>query len=92
MPEFNRPEHPDFWLLSQTVIDNDALSDNGGSFDGIISEIVDVESLLYMGDQRMLRSRAMLGRMDDNTKACLIAMFIDGFMIGAKYQKLKGEK
>ena len=85
-PNFpGRPDHPDFWVLSQVIIDQDSRSDNQTiPFGDRIAQVVDPDSLVYMAKQRALRilgpnaSRGQLAR--------LASVWLDAFMAGAAYQ------
>jgi hypothetical protein len=83
----NRPEHPDFWLLSQVLIDNDAVADSGESFEDIMARYIDVESVAYAVNQRALRA---VGPMATNAvRAKYGAVWLDGFLAGVRYQHAK---
>jgi hypothetical protein len=85
MADFNRPAHPDFWLLSQAVIDNDAAADSGQPMADIIGRYLDPESVIYVAMQRALRAAPR--RPGEQTK--LAATWIDGFTAGMHVQSLK---
>lgn len=56
-PRFpNRPDHPDFWLMSQALIDADKVADAGQEIPDIIGQVVDPDSLRYVAEQRALRA------------------------------------
>jgi hypothetical protein len=59
MPDFPlRPEHPDFWAMSEIVLDFDhkAAADPEGAFEQVMSEAgIDMGSVIYMGMQRAMR-------------------------------------
>lgn len=88
---FKRPDHPDFWLLSEIVIDQDTASFNETIlFDDMVGQIVDTKSLAYLADQRALR---ILGPAATNReRAKIAAVFMDAFMVGAKFQTKKNER
>ena len=53
-PEFpGRPDHPDFWLLSQTVLDLDAQVNSGQPVTEIVGRHIDPESVICMASQRV---------------------------------------
>ena len=56
-PNFpDRPQHPDFDVLSQAVIRTDGLADKGLTVQDIfILAGLDFDSILYMAQQRALR-------------------------------------
>jgi hypothetical protein len=87
----NRPDEPDFWLLSRLIIDQDARAENDTiPFEDRIAEVVSPKSLTYMASQRALRAQELLkgrGRTDAHTG--LTALWVDAFMAGAAYQAAK---
>jgi hypothetical protein len=83
----DRPDHPDFWLMSQAVIDLDAASDEGKPFQEVVGDI-DLESLKYMAAQRALRA-AMILADPVSRESQIMATWLDGFMAGARFAKLK---
>jgi hypothetical protein len=45
----DRPDHPDFWLISQAVIDNDAQADSRTqSVPDITGRVVDTASVMWL--------------------------------------------
>lgn len=81
-----RPDHPDFWLLSEIVQDLDAASDDV-DIDRLIAPTIDPESLVYVAIQRILRAMmAVKGYIDPDM---LAALWVDAFTAGALYQKRK---
>lgn len=88
MPRFNRPDHEDFWLLSQVVIDNDTVADNETMpFEDRIGQVIDPESLTYMARQRALRVTGPFATTRDQAK--FAAIYMDAFMAGATFQAEK---
>lgn len=89
---FNRPDHPDFWRLSRLVRKHD---EDDAAFEAVVGAVVDLDSALYMADQRALRSMAMLPTFDAATpaqrRALLGALYLDAFMLGAAFAKDKAE-
>lgn len=74
----NRPDHPDFWTLSKTVIlmDEDATM---MGFKWMVDILpMDMDSLIYVADQRALRA-IQLGTLGPS-------LWLDGFMTGARYR------
>jgi hypothetical protein len=90
----DRPDHPDFWLISQALIDTDAQADSGQSIPDIAGRIVNTQSLVYAATQRAMRGLVALhGRMTvaeaDDNKTTLAALWMDAFVAGTRYQHLK---
>jgi hypothetical protein len=86
MTSFRRPEHPDFWLLSQVLIDQDAQAESGQRALEIIGRYLDPPSVAYMANQRALR--VMSGRPAAGIVQ-VSAAWIDGFLAGMAAQHLK---
>ena len=91
-PRFpNRPNHPDFWRMSEIVIEMDRRTEaHPDKFEEIVGEIVDLDSLIYMATQRSLRA-ATLGRATPTSIMVHgTALWIDAFTVGYKFAKAKG--
>lgn len=86
-PQFPaRPQHPDFWTLSEVAIVNDDKSELAGSrIDRIVGEVVDFESLLYVARHRASRISG-----DPEVTSRVIAAMFDGFMLGSGFEKRRG--
>lgn len=86
-----RPEHPDFWLISQAVIDLDAQADNGQPVMDIVARMLDPDSAAYAAFQRALRfSRAVRsGTSPPQELARLGGLWLDGLVTGMIVQHLK---
>lgn len=88
-----RPDHPDFWLVSQTLIDNDTAMDQATdkqvAFRATVNAVVDIDSLEYAAGQRVLRAFGPVS--DGRMRAALMSLWMDAFVAGAGYQKLKTE-
>jgi hypothetical protein len=90
-PRFpNRPNHPDFWMMSKAVISLDTASDTGVSFADTVGDI-DIDSLAYMAQQRALRAATILAT-PVTRESRIMATWLDGFMVGVKFQKLKDDQ
>jgi hypothetical protein len=83
----SRPEHPDFWMLSEVVIKIDAMTDQHQGFSDIVGRMIDLDSVSYMAEQRALR--AMGPNATAATRALIGATWIDGFMAGVNFQNRK---
>lgn len=92
MSDPNRPEHPDFWIISEAVIDGDASVANG-SYEDAVRRVVDLGSAIYMGKQRTSRLNEMeeLG-LTSTQMSALRAAWVDGFIAGAEYRRIKTER
>lgn len=81
-----RPEHPDFWLISQAVIDNDVTVDDGTSLQDATAPFVDFESVFCAALQRAQR---VSGIMPESTRRALAVVWVDAFVTGVRYERLK---
>ena len=87
-PRFpDRPQHEDFWRISEAFGLTDGRADAGESFTAIVSDHVDEASLIYVAQQRALR---VLGGAALSPQ--LMALYADAFVTGVVYQKLGGHQ
>lgn len=88
-----RPEHHDFWRLVTVVNEGDDQADLGVPIPEIMTDLVDMESLIYMADQRVMRiersSRAMRNLTAEG-RAAVVALYIDAFRTGVRFQQEGG--
>lgn len=65
-PQFPaRPQHPDFWKLSDVILQLDSQGEaESDAFATAVGEVVDMESLQYMAYQRALRVHAVANGID----------------------------
>lgn len=85
-PRFpNRPSHPDFWRLVDSVnyLDGEAL-EGGRSPANIVGQYIDLGSLIYMAGQRVLRTHT---RFTKEQNAAVIGLYMDAFALGCRYTK-----
>lgn len=89
----DRPDAPEFWKLSDVVLRNDArCSESEEGFEEVITEVIPIEVLTYMAEQRAMRVIHPLAVLiDPELFISLTAMFMDGFLIGANYAKEAGK-
>lgn len=91
-----RPDHRDFWRLSEIVLRMDGAMEAATSddekqrvFERFASVHVDLDSLSYLALQRAIRALGIRTRMDliANTVevARLSALYIDGFTTGCEF-------
>lgn len=87
-PRFpNRPQHEDFWRLSEIILQLDAEAQATGVID--ISDVVqklvgaDLDSIHYMAVQRALFIRGAAGLGTEQ----MAAGWIDGFLAGVLFQQ-----
>jgi len=80
---YGRPDHPDFWKLSEVLLSMDAETDTPGGFEKAVADAnVDVASLTYVALQRA--RRAYLGD-DPAVTMAFCAVWLDGFIAGQRY-------
>lgn len=89
-----RPQHPDFWKLSEIMLEADRAAFDGRlDLELVISEVVDIESVSYLSFQRGLRALIEVygeeNLLQDAEQLVLLpafgAMWLEGFTIGAKF-------
>lgn len=92
-PDFpNRPQHDDFFALADEVRTLDELGDKGISLEDIaILSGFDLDSLLYMANQRALRANKLFADSPAPQEAKLSANWIDGFMAGLRLGKKRAQ-
>lgn len=92
-PRFpKRPTHPDFWRISEVVLQNDGGADEGKKpLEEIVKDTVDMESLTYFAMQRggMACQRAGL---PEALTPVLGSIWMDAFMAGARFQQRGGHQ
>lgn len=81
-----RPDHPDFWLISQALIGQDAQADSGQDTTEILGRVIDPDSVTYAAIQRAGRLKGSYG------PAAVAGMWLDGFLAGMTVQQLKNKK
>lgn len=86
-----RPDHPDFWKLSEVVLGNDGRMEDPdpNALIKLVEEIIDMSVMTYMAQQRAMRPLQNMGVqvIEPDTFALMVSIWMDGFMAGAKYQK-----
>jgi hypothetical protein len=85
-PRFpNRPSHPDFWRLVEVINHLDGEATEGHkSLEDILGQDIDLDSLFYMADQRVLRSRIPNSPV---LRYAALALYLDAFALGYHYAK-----
>lgn len=88
-PEFpDRPQHPDFWALSEAVCSVDKYAGTGKTVADVLDDAhFDADSLIYMARQRARRMLAHAKGGDvanEQMVASLAAVWIDGCLAGLK--------
>ena len=85
-----RPNHPDFWKMSEVVVALDAEAELQG-FEAVIRPIIDVEVLFYMARQRVMRC-TQIAMAAGNPFAAPDVTWVDAFVAGVRWaEKRKAE-
>lgn len=92
-PRFpDRPQHPDFWRISEVVLQNDGQADEGEMpVQDILKDTVDLESLSYFAMQRAGMNCQRLG-LPDALKTVIAGAWMDAFFAGARFQQRGGHQ
>lgn len=82
----DRPDHPDFWKLSEIVLqlDGRAMEDES-DFASTLASMMDPKSLCYMARQRAMR-------LLERGLVSLTSLYIDGFAAGYRYAERKNQE
>lgn len=99
-PNANRPDHPDFWRLSETILGYDAgidmAVDKDKFWEDAVDAVVDRNSVMYMAFQRAARAYNcetvgdVVQHVGEITKATVL--YIEGFLMGAEFQRKDGKQ
>src|SRR4051812_38164089 len=78
----DRPQHPDFWRLSEIILELDGKFSEEGmeNFDDFVNGEVDLDSIMYMAMQRALRLR---GR----NLGSISAIYVEAFLVGRRFER-----
>ncbi len=94
-PRFpNRPQHPDFWRLSETAMALDGkTAESGASVSDVASPDIDVESLFYAAESRVnLMLQATGLKVPDSVQGAMVAIYISALVHGIEFQKAGGHR
>lgn len=90
----DRPDHADFWELSEVILRQDAAADNHEPLETILRDF-DYESARYMAQQRGKRFMDLVkGGMEKgetNLELVMISMWMDGFVGGLQIGRSRAE-
>lgn len=99
-----RPEHPDFWRLSEVVLSNDApmeeaganVKDKEAAWEEQVRKYIDEHSLTYMAVQRAFRAFGITTRGQLIERAEEVARYagvwMDAFCAGAAFERAGGHR
>ena len=83
-PRFpDRPQHPDFWKLSEIIVKLDHIAETEGWEAAMGTVPVDIRSMVYMARQRAAMAQDMLSPGDEKER--LAILWMDAFAAGARY-------
>lgn len=98
-----RPDHPDFWRISDIILTLDgrmqaAHSDESKNkvYTDAVAELVDMDSIVYMGMQRAFHALGVATKADLVEKAPQVSMlttiWMEGFQVGSRFEKKGGKQ
>lgn len=89
----DRPQHPDFWRLSDVVLRQDGATQEEGEagFLRILDETVDRDSLFYLAQQRAMIMVSQMGLPPSLTPA-LTTAYLSGVVLGIGFQQAGGHR
>lgn len=92
-PRFpERPTHPDFWRMSEVILQHDGEATEGDqSMEEIVKDTVDLQSLTYFAMQRAGTSCQKMG-LPEALAPALASVWMDAFLAGTKFQKRGGHQ
>jgi len=92
-PRFpDRPDHPDFWALSEIICDHDRMCDESTDEESGMAKTfrADIRSVGYMANQRAARVQDLLG--DATERERLVIMWLDAFNAGQRFGEERAAK
>lgn len=91
-PRFpNRPTHPDFWRMSEALIEVDSRAEKGEAVD--VVENADFDSLIYVAEQRLaMDARQFSVALDPASKNFMLGLYIDAFTLGRGFERRGGHQ
>lgn len=85
----DRPQHPDFWKLSEIILQLDGMKESSGAtVADEISKEVDRDSFLYMLQNRSMMAAELFG-LPPEASLTLAAVWMEGFIVGSRFSKRK---
>lgn len=90
----DRPDSPDFWRLSETVLQFDgAASEDGMDLDEIAEGRIDLDALNYMAEQRAMRLLQASGLPYHPLVFCALhAAFTTAVLTGIEFERKGGHR
>jgi hypothetical protein len=87
----NRPDHLDFWRMSDVVLRLDGAADNGRELSETADGVVDLDSLVYMAEQRCALFAQAL-KLPTSVTAALVTVYVASFLTGVEFEKEGGHR
>jgi hypothetical protein len=84
---FERPEHPDFWLLSSVLLRLDGAMEAGDTtFEEVTSRAINIDAALYVAIERVARACDLIG-LPVNEKTLpiingMVALYMEALIVG----------
>jgi hypothetical protein len=94
----SRPDHPDFWRISEIILANDGRMDAASPaakeqvWKDTTSGVVDVQSVSYTATQRAIRLLGPPTPQNIRQHSAVAALWIDGFITGAHFEQRGGKQ
>jgi hypothetical protein len=97
----HRPNHPDFWRISEVILgmdaDFDPMNPPEGDRDALwrakVLAVVDVDSVMYMAAHRVMRGFGSPADVAEaRRQATIVALYMDAFIAGVKFQQAGGHQ
>lgn len=91
----HRPDHPDFWLLSEVMIAHDAAMDQGDNFEDAIGRFIHLPSLVYVATGQAQVAADQYNNLvwtKENVRTIVTGAFTSAFIAGMRYQTRKNEE
>lgn len=87
-----RPNHPDFWVLVDVVLQQDGKTEDP-TFDmgAHLATVIDPKSLMYVAEQRSARLVNQPMTRNVPPEVTIGAAWLDAFMAGVMYAKRKAQ-
>ena len=89
----DRPNHPDFWRLSEVGLKHDGEALEGGGPGVVVAELVDEPSLMYLIKHRLGQAFGeRMGQFPRQDQFMIMAIYMDAFTLGVEFEKAGGHQ
>lgn len=86
-----RPQHPDFWRLSEVILKQDGRHPAGGDQLHLDPTLIDSTSLFYMAQQRAAIMAQAL-HLSGQAQSAVYAALMTGIIHGIEFEKAGGHR